>query len=135
MGAAGDMINAALYELLSDEQKAQYISVMNSVIEGVCVEAQAATKCGINGTHMSVKIDGHEEECDHEHSHCHDHDDHHHEHTDNHHHDHDHGHHSHDHHHAAMTDIEHIINAADVSDAVKTKAKKSSATTKKTRKK
>lgn len=31
MGLAGDMLNAALYELLPEEKKQEYISTMNSL--------------------------------------------------------------------------------------------------------
>ena len=128
MGAAGDMLMAALLELVDD--KAAFLDKMNGLgLPGVEVTAQPSVKCGITGTHVAVTVNGQEEiSCDvdsgaapvhlhdhdhhghdHEHAHCHghahEHDyDHHHEHAhdhDHHHaHDHDHGHeHSHDHDH------------------------------------
>ena len=76
-GAAGDMLNAALFELLSDAQKADYLQLMNSLgLPGVTVSAEPAQKCGILGTHMQVLIDGGEEEsldAGHEHDHDHEH--------------------------------------------------------------
>lgn len=100
MGAAGDMLSAALLELFPKEERAKIVSKLNALgIPKVVYEAEPSVKCGISGTHMSVKVDGAEEasedvhEHTHEHEHCHDHD-HEHEHT----HDHDHEHHhEHDH--------------------------------------
>ena len=55
MGLAGDMLNAALYELLPEEKKQEYISTMNSLgLPGVKVEAVPAEKCGVHGTHMKA---------------------------------------------------------------------------------
>ena len=62
MGAAGDMLTAALYELLDEQQKQAYWQVMNQLhLPGVEIKAEQVAKCGILGTHMSVKIRGHEE--------------------------------------------------------------------------
>ena len=112
MGAAGDMLSAALYELLDDEGKRKYIEEMNSAgIEGVSVVAKPDTKAGIAGTHMSVLIDGEEEQLgDHDHHHDHDHDH-------DHHHDHDHDHHHHLH--ASMADVDAVIDKTSFSDKVK----------------
>ena len=136
MGAAGDMLAAALLELVDDRQA--FVDRMNSLgLPGVHVETERSVKCGITGTHMKITVDGEEEESedvhehhhDHEHDHHHDHDDHHdHEHHhDHHHHDHDHDHgedHEHyHHHHASVTDIEALIDGLDVSDKVKADAK------------
>ena len=61
MGAAGDMLMAALYELLDDQ--AGFLRTMNGLgLPGVAVEAQAASTCGIAGTHMAVTVCGEEEE-------------------------------------------------------------------------
>ena len=128
MGAAGDMLGAALYDLLDDADKKRYIEEINAAgIEGVRVEARADAKAGISGIHMSVVING-EEECAAEHHHHHDHE-HDHEHG---HHDHDHAHgheHSHDghehahdhehHHHASLEDVHAMIGATAFSDRVK----------------
>ena len=148
MGAAGDMLNGALSELV--DQNA-YLEKMNSIgFEDIEFKAEPAVKCGVHGTHMSVLISGeeettedvhshdhhhhdhehhhdhdhehthdHEHEHDHEHHHDHDHD---HEHDHEHHHDHDHEHHHH-HHHYSMHDIGSIIDSLAVSEKVKADAK------------
>ena len=144
MGAAGDMLTAALLELLPDKQV--FIDKMNSLgIPGVEVSATEMTKCGIKGTHMIVKVNGMEEheyfhalkhahshEHEHEHSHgghdhehAHSHDGHSHEHVHEHSHEHVHeskGHtheHTHDHIHTGMHEIGHIIADLDISDKVR----------------
>ena len=126
MGAAGDMLTAALLELVDDRQA--FIDKMNSIgLAGVRVSAEPSVKCGITGTHMRVIVSGEEEESvdanhsnhSHEHSHVHEHE---HEHDHAHHHDHDHEHehkHEHEHHHSSVRDIEDIINGLDVSDRVR----------------
>ena len=134
MGAAGDMLTAALLELTGDRQA--FIDKMNAIgLPGVTVAAEGSVKCGITGTHVKITVDGMEEEAgdahDHHHNHDHDHE-HHHDHVHNHGHDHDHPeeehdhHHDHDHghhHHASVADIEGLINSLDVSDRVKADAK------------
>jgi hypothetical protein len=139
MGAAGDMLTAALLELMPD--KAAWVERLNRLgIPGVKVSAEEAAKCGITGTHVSVVIDGEEEEshdhdCEHGHEHeddhghehhheheeDHDHDDHDHEHCHEHEEDHDHDdhHHHHIHHHAGMHDIEEIVKGMEIPDEVK----------------
>ena len=81
MGAAGDMLMAALYELLSEEQRRDFLETMNGLgLPGVEVTPVAAKTGGIAGTRMKVTVHGHEE---HEHHHGHDgheHDRHHHHH-------------------------------------------------------
>ena len=95
MGAAGDMLMAALYDLLEDQQG--FLNTMNGLgLPGVHVEAQKGVTCGIAGTHMAVTVHG-EEEKEPVEAHAHDHHDH------DHHHDHEHDHccgHDHHHHHA-----------------------------------
>ena len=60
MGAAGDMLMSALYELLED--KDGFVAAMNGLgLPGVRLEACPATTCGIAGTHMRVTVDGAEE--------------------------------------------------------------------------
>lgn len=75
MGAAGDMLSAALLELLPDPDTA--IAELNTLgIPGVRFVKKPATKCGILGTHVSVKINGREEsehEQPHEHGQPHEH--------------------------------------------------------------
>lgn len=128
MGAAGDMLTAALLELTEDKQA--FIDQMNSLwLPGVHVDCEPSVKCGITGTHMRVTVDGVEEESldadshhDHDHHHEHEHEhDHHHEHE----HEHEHGHdHDHDHHfHTSLKDINKLIDSLDVSTRVKADAK------------
>ena len=98
MGVAGDMLMGALYELLNDEDRKKFTDKMNSLgIEGLHVEAVPSVKCGINGTHMNVTIDGHEELESHHAEHHH-------------------------HHGASMHDIRHVIDAAGISENVKKNA-------------
>lgn len=106
MGAAGDMLTAALLELV--DNKEEFVKKLNSLgIPGVEYKTEISSKCGINGTHVRVEINGEEED---EHMHHHQHHEHEHHHEDDHHHDHDHEHdHSHHHHHSSMHDIEHIV--------------------------
>lgn len=62
MGAAGDMLMAALYELLNEEQRSQFLSVMNEIAPGdITVRAEPSVKCGLTGTHMRVLVRGGEE--------------------------------------------------------------------------
>lgn len=138
MGAAGDMLTAALLELVPDPDAV--VAELNGLgIPGVEFSKEAMSKCGIGGTHVTVKVHGEEESeemfhhhhegeehtHDHEHSHedhdHHDHDhsceahEHHHDHqvvtssNDTHHHDHTHDGHTHHHHHSSLHDIEHIV--------------------------
>lgn len=127
MGAAGDMLTAALLELLTEEQQIEFVEKMNNLgIPGVEVQKSTVSKCGINGTHVKVLVNGeeegelmlhhhhhdeyehsHEHTHEHEHEHTHEHD---HEHTHEHSHDHHHDHgHTHTHSHHGMADIEHIV--------------------------
>lgn len=88
MGAAGDMLAAALLELLPDPDA--FVAELNALaIPGVRFSREASVKCGITGTHLQVTVHG-EEECAHDHHHAHGH---------------AHGH----HHHASLHDIEHIV--------------------------
>ena len=96
MGAAGDMLTAALLELMPD--KAGAIAELNAIgIPNVVYGYETVTRCGIRGTHMSVKVNGVEEsETMHEHHH--------------------HG----AHHHTGMHRIEHIVrDHLDLPEAVK----------------
>ena len=133
MGAAGDMLAAALWELLPEGDA--FLEEVNALgIPGVCIKRETAVKCGITGTHISVTVNGEEEESHyHEHGHgsaeSHDHDHgtgshdygdigghcndeprhegsegHGHGSTSGHHH-----HHGHGHHHSSLHDIEHIV--------------------------
>lgn len=69
MGASGDMLCAALFELMPD--RAAALAELNAMgIPGVLFAAEPAVKCGLAGTHMSVLIDGAEEDA-HHHRHIH----------------------------------------------------------------
>lgn len=112
MGAAGDMLAAALYELLDEEEQKRFLALMDRILpEGICVSVRPETKCGILGTHFDVVINGEEEHSVdhsvHEHHHDHDHEHHHHDHDHEHHHHHEH---HHGHAHYSMADVERIIN-------------------------
>ena len=119
MGCAGDMLTAALFELLSEEQKAAFLEKMNGLgLPGVRVAAEPAVTCGIAGTHMSVTVHGQEEGDHDDHHHGHDHHVHGDHHHDHHEHDHGHGHtvphlhvhdhiHDHDHEHDHVHDHDH----------------------------
>lgn len=73
MGIAGDMLMGALYELLDDDGRKDFVRAINNAgIPGVKVEAQESIKCGVKGTHMEVRIFG-ETEGHHDHSHSHGH--------------------------------------------------------------
>lgn len=126
MGAAGDMFTAALLDLLSDDERKIYTEKINALLPGeVSFELSESTKCGIKGSHVSVKIHGEEEMSEdyHEHDHHHDHEhehEHHHDHDHEHHHDHDH---EHEHHHSGLHDVFHIIDSFNVEPSVKDSAK------------
>ena len=123
MGAAGDMLTAALLELLPEP--AGFVDRLNALgIPGVEFRAEPSVKCGIRGTHMRVLVHGEEEgsgikdrgsgDAPHEHAH------HHHEapvtgrqppETNGHQHEHGHedeDHHHHDHH-TGLHGIEHLV--------------------------
>ena len=69
MGASGDMLTAALLELLPDRDA--FVEELNTLsIPGVSFSAEKCEKCGILGTHMAVTVYG-EEESDHPHHHGH----------------------------------------------------------------
>ena len=138
MGAAGDMLMAALYELLPQAQKDAFLDAMNRLFPGVTVTPRSAVTCGIAGTRMEVLVHGREEHShdvalgtaqnavhDHSHETAHDEAHHSHEHHD-HEHDHEHSHehgHEHHHHHASPADIAAILAGLDVPEAVKSNAK------------
>lgn len=130
MGAAGDMLTAALLELHPDPQG--FVERMNRLgLPGVVFAAQPAVKCGITGPQVSVTVGGEEEES-HDvplHSHVHEtaqdeaHPGHAHDHVHEHIHDHEHSHgheHGHGHHHhAGMGDIRHILSHLDIPQPVR----------------
>ena len=115
MGAAGDMLMAALYELLDQDQREEFLRTMNHLgLPGVEVAPVPAKTGGIAGTHMQVTVHGREE---HEHDHHHDH-----EHGHDHEHDHEH-HHDHHHHHATPGHIAELIDGLPLPQAVKDQAR------------
>lgn len=94
MGAAGDMLTAALLELFPDPDA--ILEELNAIgIPHVKYSRSDALKCGITGTHVSVQIDGFPEES---HPHIHDEERHH-------------SHHS-------LADIEAIVRALCISDKI-----------------
>lgn len=103
MGAAGDMLMAALLELTEDKQV--FLDKMNHLdLLGVKIQVSPSVKCGIQGTHVSVKVSGSEEasiDVKHEHVHEHEHE------------------HEHEHSHSSMHEIEHLISSLLVSTRVK----------------
>lgn len=95
MGAAGDMLTAALLELFPHPEK--MVEALNALgVPGVRYQRELTRKCGITGTHMHVYVGDTEEG---EHSHAH------HEH--------------HDHPHSNMEQLEHWIGHIQASDAIK----------------
>ena len=57
MGAAGDMLTAALLELLPD--RAGFLRRLNSLsLPGVAFRAEPGQRCGIRGTHITVTVHG-----------------------------------------------------------------------------
>ncbi len=109
MGAAGDMLTAALLELCENKERAA--AALNALgLPGVRFLPEACARSGIVGTHMRVAVNGAEEELppqDHAHAHPHDHT---HEHT----HPHD-----HDHPHVGLAEIRSAVSALRASDKVK----------------
>ena len=106
MGAAGDMLAAALLELLPDPDS--FLAELNGLgIPGVRYQRERAVKCGVTGTHLAVTVDGEEEHSHDHHPHDHRHEHHHDQGT----HDHEHrlGHEHGSHHHSGIHDIEHIV--------------------------
>ena len=113
MGAAGDMLMAALLELLPE--KDTFLQKMQSLgLPGLEISAEPTVKCGITGTHMRVLIHGEEEGHPHEHAveaHAHSHADapeaaHAHVHV-------------HPHHHTDLDELTHRISHLNVSEAVR----------------
>lgn len=93
MGAAGDMLMAALYELLDDKEP--FRKIMQSLpLEPIEIDFQEAQKCGVCGTHIEVTVGGRSEDelTHHEHHH---------------------------HHHSDLHSITHIVETLPVSEKVK----------------
>ena len=92
MGAAGDMLTAALLEL--HPAPAEFVARLNQLgFPGVEVSAEKSVKCGIAGTHVSVKVNRIEED---ENLHRH-----------------------HDHHHGSMEEIRSIVSRLPIATMVK----------------
>ena len=105
MGIAGDMLMAALLDLIPDGDKA--LKRINSMgIPGVTVKADKVRKNGIAGSTVTVMVDGREEVSG-AHAHSHGHNAHH---------------HSHSHHHRGMEQILSIIQDLNASDFVRKNA-------------
>lgn len=107
MGAAGDMLFAALLELHPDPDA--FLKRINELnIPNVRIEKEVSVKCGITGTHVLVSISGKEEESI-DIEHVHDHFE-----------GHNHGHrHDHEHTHTGMHEIEHLISHISISGKVR----------------
>ena len=104
MGAAGDMLMSALWEIIPNKQG--FLEKMNSLgLPGVHIEAEETVKSGVKGTHMKVTVYGDEELSLGENDHVHE------------------EHHHHGHHHTGISDINGIIDGTDLSDKVKKDAK------------
>lgn len=104
MGAAGDMLTSALLELVP-EPEAVLRELCDLGLPGVTFERSDAVRCGIRGTHVTVRVSGEAEGQEHDHEHEHEHD-----HTHDHDHDHEHGH-GHGHTHGAMGEIAKVVAA------------------------
>lgn len=118
MGAAGDMLTAALTELLPNQ--GEFITELNKLgIPGVHFTKKTAVKCGITGTQISVKVNGEEENEDmHEHHHHESHG--HRHHHKSHQHQHKNENESHEHHrHNGIKEIKHIISKLSLDTKVK----------------
>ena len=116
MGAAGDMLMGALYELLPDKEA--FLAGMNRLDPALRVEAEAATRQGMAGTHMRVHVHGREEGHEHYHDHSHDH-----HHGGEQEHDHGHVHHHYQHEHRTLADIDRMVDGFGLPAAVREKAK------------
>ena len=76
MGAAGDMLTAALLDLLPEEKRYEALKALQAAApHGVGISCKSVEKCGIRGNYVSVLIDGCTEEtvCEHHHEHHHEH--------------------------------------------------------------
>lgn len=102
MGAAGDMLTAALLELFPEDERKNIVKELNEIgIPGVKFATESSIKCGITGTHMKVTVGG-EEESEEMYDHHHDHE--------------------HTHHHSGVSDIKSIIGSLKLPTTVKLNA-------------
>ena len=62
MGAAGDMLAASLFDLLSDNEREEFLAEMNHAgLPDTLIKAEQVQKSGISGIHYRVQIHGEEE--------------------------------------------------------------------------
>ena len=127
MGAAGDMLNAALFDICTDDQKKEYLKTMNHLSDHIQVTMENVVNSSITGSHMHVLVqtgEGVVEEGEVEHAHHHTHEEHahHHDHEEHTHH-HDYDDHAHHHEHHSLADIHHLVDAFPVSEQVKAHVK------------
>ena len=102
MGVAGDMLTGALLDLLSPEEQAGFLKEINAALAGkAVVTAEQEMKCGVQGLHVHVTINGEEEGREH------------------HHHDGE-----HHHHHNGIKEIRELIDAMPLSEDVRYNARK-----------
>ncbi len=117
MGAAGDMLAAALIELLPPLAQEEFLRKINKLgLQGVLVSREKGQKCAISGSLLHVTVNGAEEEShdnsaqhhehEHEHEHKHEHENHNHE-------------HDHHHEHSSMATINEYVAGLEVSSKVK----------------
>ena len=96
MGVAGDMLTAALLDLLPEEKRYEVLKALQTAApHGIEISCKSVEKCGIRGNYVSVLIDGCTEETDCEH------------------------HHEHHHEHHKMSDIVEIVGKMNIADKVK----------------
>lgn len=125
MGAAGDMLNAALFDICTGEQKKEYLETMNHLSDRIQIKMENVVNSSITGNHMQVLVQTgegvvEEGEGDHDHAHdAHPHEDHDYTHEDHTHGDHDHHHHEHH----SLADIHHLVDSFPVSEQVKAHVK------------
>ncbi|MBR5409099.1 MAG: nickel pincer cofactor biosynthesis protein LarC [Clostridia bacterium] len=109
MGAAGDMLTAALADLFDDPAEA--VAALNALgVPGVSYALEPRVRCGVTGAGLKVTVNGAEEDE---------------ETLSGHHHDHDHGHdhdHEHHHHHSGLHEIEAVINGLNAPETVRENA-------------
>ncbi len=131
MGAAGDMLTAALLDSMNEKDKAEAIKEISLLgIPDVTFDVEKSVKCGITGTHVSVKVHGideaeglhehHGHEHDHNSDHGHEHE---HDHNSDHGHSHEHDNHEHHHHHSNLQKINDIVDSLKVSEQIKADVK------------
>ncbi len=101
MGVAGDMLTGALLDLLDEQGQAAFLEEINAALAGkAVVTAEQETKCGVQGLHVHVTINGEEEGREH------------------HHHDGE-----HHHHHNSIKEIRELIDAMPLSEDVRDNAR------------